>query len=317
MDLERDCLWVWGIAKEGHFRFKLSADEVGLCLFVDRCPKDGLTVGSQHLHGKDKILLLSGGQIYKSQKIEKLSLGNWKEQDWDLVRRRNDVREWVPVLYSLGQKTPVTSMVKGGPVELLEELTAFFPAAFSGILVPHLIDPLHQGLFSEEGHGDPLALLPLAFKKIRSFLIQDKKILPALPRGWDCGRALGLQTEYGRLDLEWTRGSIRQMVLYCRRHETLILGSSETKANRSEALRTRKPFPDGKGDEEDRLDEVVASPKSTFHADGSIHADLSGEARFLFSKQIRSFRLNGKRMERDSFFPIESGKKYHFDRFQK
>jgi endonuclease-3 len=58
--------------------------------------------------------------------------------------------------------------------------------------------------------------------------------------------------------------------LCCRRHETLILGSSETKANRSKALRTRRPFPNGKGDEEDRLDKVVASPKSKFHADGSI-----------------------------------------------
>jgi tRNA threonylcarbamoyl adenosine modification protein YjeE len=60
----------------------------------------------------------------------------------------------------------------------------------------------------------------------------------------------------------------------CRRHETLILGSSETKADRSEALRMRRPFPDGKDDEEDRLDEVVASPKSKFHADGRIKGSV-------------------------------------------
>jgi tRNA A37 threonylcarbamoyladenosine biosynthesis protein TsaE len=36
----------------------------------------------------------------------------------------------------------------------------------------------------------------------------------------------------------------------------------------------RRPFPDGKDDEEDRLDEVVASPKSKFHADGRIKGSV-------------------------------------------
>lgn len=214
MDLERNCLWIWGISKEGHFRFKLAADEIGLSLLVDRCPKSGLEIGSHKFKAKEKILLMSGGCFRLPKKIERLSLGNWKAQDWDLVRRRNLVYEWVPVLYALGQKTPHTGDAKGGPLDLLDKPTEFFHAAFTGILVPHLIDPLHQGLFPEDGLGNPLALLTLAYKKIRSFLIQEERILPDLPSDWDCGRILGLETQYGPLDLEWTKGAIRQMILH-------------------------------------------------------------------------------------------------------
>jgi hypothetical protein len=89
-------------------------------------------------------------------------------------------------------------------------------------------------------------------KQLQNFFCEGIKKWPRLK--WVLQRELKIRVNY----------------IYCRRHETLILGSSETKANRSEALRTRRPFPDGKGDEEDRLDEVVASPKSKFHADGSI-----------------------------------------------
>jgi hypothetical protein len=260
MDLERDCLWVWGIAREGHFRCKLSADERGLSLFVDRCPKGGLVIGSHQLQRKDKTLLMSGGHFFLPEKIERLSLGNWKAQDWDLVRRRNLVREWVPVLYALAQKMPQMGEAKGGPLDLLDQPTAFFAAAFTGILVPHLIDPLHQGLFSENGQGNPLAVLTKAFEKLRSALIQENRILPALPTDWDSGRVLGLQTPYGLVDLEWTKRTIRQMIL---------------------------------------------------------HAEKSGEALFIFSKPVKSFRFNGERVGQGETLAIEAGKRYVFDRFQK
>ncbi len=260
MDLERNCVWLWGIALEGHFRFKLVADEIGLSLFIDRCPKTGIEIGSHKLGRKEKILLMSGGHFHLPKKIERLSLGNWKAQDWDLVRRRNLVCEWVPVLYSLGQKVPDIGEVKRGPLDLIDQPTEFFHAAFTGILVPHLIDPLHQGLFSENGQGNPLALLKAAFQKIRSALIQHQQILPALPSDWVSGRVLGLQTHYGLLDFEWTKRTIRQMVL---------------------------------------------------------HAEKSDEAVFVFSKQVSSFRFNGECVEQGKPLPIELGKKYTFDRFQK
>jgi hypothetical protein len=241
MDLERDCVWIWGIAKEGHFRFKLFADEIGLALLVDRCSESGLGIGTHKLKRKEKILLLSGGNVRLPKKIERLSLGNWKAQDWDLVRRRNEPREWVPILFALSQKVPLTGDANGGPLDLLDKLAEFFPAAFTGILVPHLIDPLHQGLFPDDGHGDPLALLTLSYKKIRSALIQDEQILPALPSDWDCGRVLGLQTQYGPLDLEWTKGAIRQMILHAEKSaKASFTFSKPVKSFRFNGVRTEQ-----------------------------------------------------------------------------
>ncbi len=240
MDLERDCLWIWGIAKEGHFRLQLAMDEMGLTLFVDRCPKSGIEIGDHHLLRKEKILLQSGGKVHFLRKMERLSLGNWKAQDWDLVRRRNDPREWAPVLFALGQKVPFSQEAKGGPLHLLWS-EQFFHAAFSGILVPHLKDPLHQGLFPEDGSGNPIALLTLAYQKIRSFLIQGDQILPELPSDWDCGRVLALETEYGSLDLEWTKGMIRQMVLHAKKSgETAFEFSSQVKSFRFNGTRIER-----------------------------------------------------------------------------
>ena len=260
LDLERDCLWVWGIAKEGHFRYKLFASEQGLFLSLDRSPKSGFAIGNHSLKPKETILLQSGGQFISPSKPERFSLGNSKAQDWDLVRRRNNIFEWAPVLYALAQKVPNKGDVTGGPLALLNRLEEFFPAAFEGILVPHLTDPLHQGLFTEEGRGNALALLREAFQTIRGYILDENRILPALPADWHCGRALHLQSPFGRLDLEWTKGTLRQMVLY---------------------------------------------------------GEKTGEATFLFSKPIKSFRFNGERASSQQSLLIESGKKYHLDRFQK
>jgi len=214
MDLERDCLWVWGIAKEGCFRYRLSADVAGLSLYIDRSPKDGFKIGSHTLKAKDKLLLLSGGHLVAPLKPERIFLGISKAQDWDQVQKRNAIHEWAPILYALAQKVPERGDVKEGPLTLIDNLPEFFSAAFEGILVPHLNDPLHQGLFSSVGKGNPLALLTRAFQKLRGYLLVDNQILPALLADWHCGRALHLQSPYGRIDLEWTKGTLRQMVLH-------------------------------------------------------------------------------------------------------
>ena len=243
MDLERDCVWIWGIAKEGHFRFKLVADEIELSLLIDRAPKEGVEIGTHKLKAKQKILLMSGGHFLSPSKVEKLSLGNWKAQDWDLVRRRNLVSEWVPVLYALAQKVPQRGEAYSGPLSLIDKPADFFHAAFEGILVPHFVDPLHQGLFSEDGHGNSLGILTKAFQKVRSYLIQENQILPALPSDWHSGRILHLETAYGRVDLEWTKGTIRQMVLYAEKSGEASFVFSKVKSFRFNRKRVQQKEP--------------------------------------------------------------------------
>lgn len=204
MDVERECVWIWGKAKEGHFRLKLLASGLGLSLFVDRAPTIGISVGGQLLQKKETVLLATGGRIAEKLPIERLSLGNWKAQDWDLVRRRSDLAEIAPLLFLLGQKLPQVN------APLLSHPEHFFLAALSGICAPKLQDAIDQGL--PPFVGEPIGLIQSAYYTLRSYLIDGLSILPKLPLDWDAGRILGLKTEFGTLDIEWTKGHMRRMI---------------------------------------------------------------------------------------------------------
>lgn len=215
LDLEQQRVWIWGIAKEGYYRFSLSADETGLALTVDRAPAEGIQIGSKRLLRKEKILLTGGGPFLSHPRCERISLGSFKAQDWDLVRRRMDLKEMIPALFLLGQQVPALREARGGSIELLgTDLSAFVQAAFSGLLVPRLVDDQHQGLvFNTESEGEPLSLLPALYRKVRKWLLDGVRILPDLPSDWDAGRALCLNTGFGEIDLEWSKKTIRRMTL--------------------------------------------------------------------------------------------------------
>jgi hypothetical protein len=134
-----------------------------------------------------------------------------------LVRRRSDLREIIPPLFLLGQKTPVVLFSEEGTSGLLDgKMDVLFRSAFSGILVPRLEDPLHQGIFERPSiAGDPLAILGLAYRKIRAHLIQEEgssvRILPGI-KEYPVGRA-SLQASFGLVHLEWTQEIIRKMIV--------------------------------------------------------------------------------------------------------
>ncbi|HEY4255523.1 MAG TPA: hypothetical protein VGM34_04175 [Chlamydiales bacterium] len=197
LDLERDCVFVWGRAKEGYFRLRLEALEEGLVLTV-------LRGSALQLKTKEKLVLATGGSLLSRKPAERLSLGGFKAQDWELIRRRANLAEISPTLFLLGQKIPRVSAVS------IPDLKSCFLSSFSSLFFPHLIDPFHQGIATAEA-SDPLEILPACYQKIRSFLIDEMRILPALPHDWHAGRALRLETAVGSIDLEWTKGMIRRM----------------------------------------------------------------------------------------------------------
>lgn len=99
MDLERDCAWISGLTPNGVYELQLTAEDGQLFLTVRRIPKDGLKIGNNPVTLRQKILLASGGVTVERRLPERLSLGNWKAQDWDLVSQRKDPREFVPTLF--------------------------------------------------------------------------------------------------------------------------------------------------------------------------------------------------------------------------
>lgn len=225
LDLEKKCVLLWAIAKEGYFKFKLEAIEEGLTLTMDRAPKEGLQIGDKRFVSKEKALIVVGGTYLAVPRTEKLSLGNLKAQEWDLVWRRMELKEIAPALFLLGQMIPTEKDAHGGTETLLKKsLDLFVRTSFSDLLIPRLKDEQHQGIAPvEAGTGDPLALLQKSYREIRSFLIHESnptlKILPHLPKEWDAGRVEGLHVEgLGEIDLEWSRGQIRRMVLRASRN---------------------------------------------------------------------------------------------------
>lgn len=197
MDLERDCVWISGLSQEGPYRLQIEAVDGYLWLALCRAPKGGLVVKGNCLQAKEKLLLAKGGKTSQHRAYERLSLGNWKAQDWDLIQRRNDLREIIPSLFLLGQKMPLDEEVQERWI---------LNHSFSGILLPCL----------ESGRPpDPATLLQSAYGSIRSHLIQEEgtqiRILPGI-REYPLGRS-HLCASFGAVHLEWSQGLIRKMLI--------------------------------------------------------------------------------------------------------
>lgn len=264
-DLEKDCVYVFGKAREGYFRVRVEAHDAGVKIVAEKGPLKSDFLGMEIA-------------IAPKKEMERLSLGNHKIQDWDLVQKRGDLIEILPVLFFLGQKIPRilpqplkgTAQLLKSPekrAELEQALSAFFRAGFKGILVPRLMDDQHQGFVPEEKvDGEPSFLLQEGAKMVRSlFFVQNERrlqFLPHLPISFHAGRFLGTQCPgIGQIDFEWSKKLLRQV---------------------------------------------------------QIRANTTGEVLFEFQKEIETFRVNKKKkIKRGEPLFLEAGKTYYLDRFEK
>lgn len=261
-DLERNCVFVFGKAKEGYFRLKILAHDHGVEIKSEKGP-------------------LKSGKINKemrkveTKEFERLSLGSHKSQCFD---KHLGLKEILPILFCLGQKTPHIAPQKvTGTAALLtlpEEkkdlekgLTAFLKAGFKSLLIPRLVDDHHHGFVpSIPAKGDPFFLLQEGAKMIRSlFFSQNERriaILPNLPISFDAGRIVGLQAPgIGMIDIEWSKKLLKRV---------------------------------------------------------TIRANTSGEVILELQKEIKTFRVGkGKKLKKGEPLLLESGKTTHLDRFEK
>jgi hypothetical protein len=218
-DLEKNCVWVFGHAKDGFYRLKFQGKPGGIELAVVNAPL-GFLVNGRQLAKEERLLFADEIEFFLPTNWERLSLGVSKAQDWDLVLRRFDLQEILPVLYGLSQKIPyINPQPLQGTGKLLEEknLDSFCRAAFSKILVPRLNDDQHQGfVLPETATGDPCFLLQEAARKIRSlFFHQEGSQISLLPlNSFNAGRMIGIQANgIGSIDLEWASRTLRRSIL--------------------------------------------------------------------------------------------------------
>lgn len=172
-DLERDLVRVFGKAKEGHFCHTFVSEN-------------------------------------KKTDFERLSFGIHKQLDWDLVGRRRDLLEVLPLLFVLGQKKNLPSVSEY--YQTLEEFETLMMAGFRGILVPVSRDERYLGLALDE--MVPMMRLKKAYESIRRlFIIETGEIyvLPNLLKPFHAGRMTGITLAHCKMDLEWTKRKVRRV----------------------------------------------------------------------------------------------------------
>lgn len=249
-DLEKGCLAVSGKGCEGWLRYRLIGHSKGkgVRFVLDKAPKGELAIEREGvlslLKEKEQMDFLVFEEVFHPFQIpdcERLSLGNHKGQDWDLIRRRFDLTELFPLVHRLGQMFPFQQTVgeSGGSLSLLEACRdsfirerpengeeswrRFLRGALHQFLVPQLLDSNYQGLVEEiplsSEELSPIALISEASRLIRQMFIQEEKeslsILPYLLPSFHCGRLVNVSLAGGgKLSLEWTKKTIRRIILY-------------------------------------------------------------------------------------------------------
>jgi hypothetical protein len=206
LDLEKGYVKVWGHYQEGFLRYRIHATTDGkFAIVAEKSPQENL-------------FPKEADNLFELPSCERLSLGMDKAQDWDMVSRRADLNEILPFWHRLGQLLP-ESHATGGTYSLLPSFLNLFHAGFEGILSPRLEDTQHQGFHLPQPKGSPLALLTEGSKLIRSlFFTQDgnqMEILPLLPPEFHAGRMIHISCgDFGTLDIEWTKKTLRRMVFH-------------------------------------------------------------------------------------------------------
>ena len=142
--------------------------------------------------------------------MERLSFGSTKQL---LVEKVQDLQTLLPLWFRIG------SMFEPSNILTMEEsdLLASYETHFRGFFVPDLSKPSLFGMQPVAG-ASPLRLLSGVAFFIRSLFLKEKEgeisILPHLPHQLPSGRLTGWRLNCGLLDLEWSKGKLRKMILH-------------------------------------------------------------------------------------------------------
>lgn len=245
-NLEQDRgILVWGHSRKGFIRYRIAVKNGRMELHFEKMPAGGIQASL-----RDAVVLLQEGVVLDlgacqtapfPAVVESLSFGSHKQQEWALVRRRLDMTEIWPIWFMLAQQVPgsheVPPVSNGGMAALLHACKSalegghpehvfpawkrLFLAGFHGMLVPRLFDDEHQGIIPNDTAASsgfsPLVLLKAGGHLMREHFLQEQGdrllLLPTLPPELHCGRMHAVAIQGGRCDLEWTKKTIRRVVL--------------------------------------------------------------------------------------------------------
>jgi hypothetical protein len=269
LDLEKGCIRVFGITALGYMNYEIVRAQEGIVLRCKQLPEHQLECirdGKTHVLKEKGEWVISVPAECKHLQIPRmrLSLGMHKAQDWDLVKRRGDLKEIFPIILRLGEMIPgpqdsasIGSMwllntckqywEQHKKVDLMHACQKWLQVAFSGILVPRLIDTDFQGILPSDepvpSHCSPLALLTQGSDLIkRLFFVEDSgqwEILPCLLPSFAAGRLIDIPTQEGEsIAIEWSKHELKKMIVQTKNKRTVQL--KLPKEIRSLRLKTSK-----------------------------------------------------------------------------
>lgn len=250
-DLEKGEIVVLGNAIQGYFRYKISAlvDAPGIAVTLDKLPSDikvttsGWSAipnedwkeGSTHFFG----IIPQEAALFRPARVERLSLGSHKAQEWSQMCRSKDFVAILPIWHRLGQMVGhyaehsifdhcIDAIVKKNRLHVLNRFREVFLFAFDTYLSPRLHDPLFQGIGLPEISGSPLPVLSQGSALIRSLFVQITEshisLLAATPPDFHAGRMLDIMcNDWGTLSFEWTKKAVRRVILSAHRDQTISL----------------------------------------------------------------------------------------------
>ncbi len=215
LDLEKGLISLYGHTAEGYRRLWIRMIDEGIELWWEK-------------EGEKRIIL--GGKRMGALPLERLSLGMHKALDWELVRRRCDLKELLPVWHRLGQMVPTVgdyTIEENLPLSRYLEL---FLVGFKGILAPRLVDTEHQGLnnWHSDYIGSPIALLTEGARLIRALFFKEVgevwHLLDSLPAEFHAGRFIGIHTCAGdHVQIEWSSKRLNRVLIYSKSDRNIYL----------------------------------------------------------------------------------------------
>lgn len=231
LDLEKGVITVLGQSQRGYFRYSLFSKNGAVYFFQDK---------------GEALFEQLAKELPPPPSLERISFGSSKKLDWELVKRRRDLKEILPVWFRLGQMIPPQEFKQEPSLLQSGDFETLFHAGFSGIFYPESTDITHSGLLLPPiGKGEnPFVSLSEGYKKIRSWLIQEGESCAILPQApYPQGRAAYLKTAFGSVDFEWTKGRLRKVWIDCQKDSSFTfpksLKSCRLKGNR---LDLKKPL---------------------------------------------------------------------------
>lgn len=263
-DLEKGEIKVWGHAIEGYFEYHIFIENDSIQIIQTRGFELKFSPSFDCQSETNKITFNCPDQVNQASSLERLSLGNHKAQDWDLVKRRANFTEIFPHWFRLASLLPSLNLNEDQtpslllncenavhqhpPEKILEAFYPLFAAGLEGILSPRSLDSEHQGfkLPPVSANISPLQILTKGAQFIRSLFLKVEQntlsLLPALPPEFHSGRAVQWHCEgIGKLHFEWSKKTLRRVILHANATQTLHFSlQSELKRMRLRTFHAEK-----------------------------------------------------------------------------